>query len=90
MTKHRAIKRSLSANALVEVSGCGDRIVFKLTASRTTKGGTYEHYSLEIESCRHTVTQLLSAIRKMHQRDRDRLAREQARIDREIRELTQE
>lgn len=86
----RTIKRRLNASALVEVTGCGDGVTFKVNPWRTTKGGTHERYLLEISVCRNSVRTILGELRKMHMRDRDRLAREQARIDREIRQLTQE
>lgn len=86
----RTIKRSLNASALVEVTGCGDGLTFKVNAWRKTKGGAHERYLLEISVCRGSVTQLLGELRKMHVRDRAFIQRQQARIDREVRELTQE
>jgi hypothetical protein len=90
MSRHREIKRSLRVSTLVEVTGCGDHVTYKLVATRETKGGTFERYTLNLEACRHSIRQLLTEIRRMHHRDRERLQGEQNRIDREIRELTQE
>lgn len=72
------------------IEGCGDALVFKVNAWRENKAGKHESYALELKACRYSARILLRELRKMHVRDRERIASEQARIDREIRELTQE
>jgi hypothetical protein len=73
-----------------ELTGSGGEITWKVRGWRTTKTGRHVSYDLELTGCRHSIRQMLAEIRKMHLRDRERLAQEQARIVRETAELTQE
>jgi hypothetical protein len=61
-----------------------------LSGHRLLKSGRYQCYDLELKACRYSVRQVLAQLRKMHLRDRERLERETARIEREQRELLQE
>jgi len=75
---------------LDSIEGCGDEVKFKVRGHRKNAAGNYEHYTLELTACRHSVRMILAELRKMHVRDRERLAREATRIEREVRELTTE
>lgn len=75
---------------LKSIEGCGDELVFNVNAWRENKHGRYEGYTLEFRTGRCAVRTILGELRKMHLRDRERLAQEARRIEREIKELTLE
>lgn len=66
------------------MEGAGNEIKVKLRAGRKNKAGRYEHYELKLKVCRYGVKQILTGLRDMHVRDRERIAREQQRIQNEI------
>lgn len=83
--------RKLSLRPSLEsIEGCGEELVFKVNAWRENGRGRYEGYVFEFRTGRCAVGTILRELRKMHLRDRERLAAEARLIDREIRTLTQE
>lgn len=72
------------------IEGSGGEITFNVNGHRALKSGRVERYQIVFQACRFSVAQLQREIRKMHIRDRERLAMEAKRIEREIRELTTE
>lgn len=85
----REIKLTLTCS-LTDVGGDANELVFRLKGSRRNKANNYEFYELNLIACRHSVLELQREFRKMHIRDRARLAMEQKRIEREVIELTRE
>jgi hypothetical protein len=83
----REIKRKLTGGRLESIEGSGSELTFKFTACRETKAGTQERYTIELKSCRWVVGQLLSKLKEMHVRDRERIQAELARIEREVNAL---
>jgi hypothetical protein len=83
----REIKRKLTCNRLESIEGSGSELTFRFTASRETKAGTQELYTIELEVCRWGVGQLLAKLKEMHVRDRDRIQAELQRIEREVNAL---
>lgn len=80
MSKTRNIKLRLRSAIFDGVNGEGNDLSFVFRASRRTKAGTDEFYNITVEGCRGTVRRILEELRKMHERDRERLKREQDRI----------
>lgn len=76
--------------SLESIEGCGDELVFRVNAWRENKTGRYEGYVFEFRTGRCAVRAILSELRKMHLRDRARLAAEAKLIEREVRQLTEE
>jgi hypothetical protein len=83
----REIKRKLTSGHLEAIEGSGSEVTFKFTASRDTKAGTHELYTIELKVCRWGVSQLLGKLKEMHVRDRDRIQAELVRIEREVNAL---
>ena len=84
----RVIKLELDTH-LHLVEGCGSELTFHVIGYRETKAGTPERYELKLKAYRCAAQTLLREMRKMHARDRERLARETARIEQEIQTLTE-
>lgn len=74
----------LIAGGNIEVAGEGDGVRLKLSAHRKKKNGDYEFFEMDIELGRWVVQRLARQIATMHVRDRERLTRETARIEKEI------
>lgn len=87
MTEVRKVNLELSVFHLERMEGDGGELVVVCQAERKTKAGTPERYFLRLKLCRFGLAELLGEVRKMHVRDRQRLAREKARIDEEINSL---
>ena len=83
----RAKKLQLAAD-LQGIEGCGENVIFKVNAYRTTKAGRHESYELRLEGCRYAVMKILRGLAEMHERDRERISHEQRRIEKEIAALT--
>lgn len=80
----RTKKLALETFDDVTIDGCGEALVFKLIACRTTKAGTFERYELQLKACRYSVRKLAQQIADMQERDRARIAEETARLSREL------
>lgn len=83
MTDRRR-KLQLVSGSRISIEGEGDDLHVKLDAHRRMKTGDYEFFSIDLSIGRWTVQQLARQIATMHERDRARLAKETARIYREI------
>lgn len=68
----------------IEIEGCGDELTLKARTHRVNKVGNYELYDLELSVDRYVIQYLARQIATMHERDRQRLANELARIQREV------
>lgn len=82
-------KLALVTASRITLEGDGDDLKLKVRAHRKKKTGDYEFYSIELAIGRWTVQQLARQIATMHERDRARLAKEAARIEREIEAIKQ-
>jgi hypothetical protein len=62
-----------------------NRVLFQtIRAHRKKTTGDYEFFEIDLAVGRWSVQQLARQIASMHVRDRERLAREMARIEREV------
>jgi hypothetical protein len=77
------IKLRMSAYGSVELTGEGDDIKLRFSASRKTRTGQYVGYDVQLELGRFQIQKLLRQVATMHRRDRRRLERELSRIDSE-------
>lgn len=77
-------KLSLITGSRILLEGDGDDLRLKVNAHRKKKTGDHEFFEIELKVGRWTVQQFARQIATMHERDRVRLARETARIEREI------
>lgn len=77
-------KLQLTTGRRMEIEGCGDDLVLSVRGYRINKLKKYEQYDIELKVNRWTIQQLARQIATMHERDRQRLARETARIQKEI------
>lgn len=83
----RKVKLALPYTTLDAIEGSGSELTFKLRGQRTTKAGTTEFYEIELKVCRWGIKNLLTKLREMHVRDRERIQSELARIDQEANTL---
>jgi hypothetical protein len=86
---NRTRKLSLVTGSRIVLEGEGDDLHIKLRAHRKKRTGDYEFFEIDLSVGRWLVQQLGRQIATMHARDRERLAREAARIDREIQAIQQ-
>lgn len=71
------------------LEGAGETLTLKFTGYSSTKRGAERwRGEIELNVDRHMVRKLAEQIREMQTRDRDRLAYERARLDREVEPLT--
>ena len=84
MSRTREIKKSFEYCGIDAVEGSGSELTVKLSAYRKTKAGTHEKHELQIKICRSGIRRFLELLKEMHVRDRERIAREQQRIQNEI------
>ena len=85
-------QRKLEADLQTSITlvGAGESISMEFSAWRTKESGNYERTAVKVKISRWAISRLIDELRKLHIRDRARLASEQARIEREVARLTQE
>lgn len=83
----RKIKLQLECS-LQGLEGCGDELTFSVSGHRKMRAGDYQFFELKLKACRYSVHRLISQLREMHVRDRERLKREEGRIQDEVKALT--
>lgn len=76
-------RRTLTMDLMDEpaLDGTGDALELRLTGDKITRrgAGELERYTVTIKMPRFVLRRLLEQIRAMHERDRERLEREQLR-----------
>jgi hypothetical protein len=78
----RKVKLVCSTN--IDMRGDGDQVQLAFSAHRKKASGGYEFFEIELDVGRYVIQRLARQIATMHERDRARLAREMARIEKEI------
>lgn len=71
----------------VDVRGDANELTFLVLGYRETRDERTEYVELRLRACRYSVTHLLTELKNMHARDRERIQRELARIDGESKAL---
>jgi hypothetical protein len=86
------IERKLEADlqTTIELVGAGESVTMQFNTWRMKESGNYERTAVKVKMSRWAISRLIDEVRKLHIRDRERLANEQARIVREVARLTQE
>jgi predicted nuclease of restriction endonuclease-like (RecB) superfamily len=82
-------KLHLTTGRRFEIKGEGDSLKIVVRAFRVNKAKRYEVYEIELDVGRWTIQQFARQIATMHERDRERLRRETARIERELEAIKQ-
>jgi hypothetical protein len=77
-------KLSFRVFGSMSIEGCGDGVMCSFRAFRRKKTGAEEPYDVKLQLCRWQVRSFIEEVAKMHVRDRERLANEARRIEREI------
>jgi hypothetical protein len=84
----RKLEADLQTN--IELVGAGETVVMQFNTWRQKESGNYEKTVVKVKLHRYAISRLIDELRRLHIRDRERLANEQARIEREVTRLTRE
>lgn len=87
-TIERKLEADLQTN--IELVGAGETVTMQFNTWRTKESGNYERTVVKVKMSRWAISRLMDQVRQLHIRDRQRLANEAARIEREIARLTTE
>lgn len=87
-TIEKKLEADLQTN--IELVGAGESVVMQFNTWRQKESGNYERTVVKVKMGRWSISRLIDQLRKLHIRDRERLANEQDRIEREVKRLTQE
>jgi len=88
ITIERKLEADLQTN--IEFVGAGESITMQFNTWRQKETGNYERTVVKVKLGRWAISRLIDQLRQLHIRDRDRLANEAARIEREVARLTRE
>ncbi len=72
-----------------EITGSGNDLTISLEGHRINNAGNIENYKIQAKMSRFHIQRLARQIATMHERDRERLARELQLIEVEVAAITQ-
>ncbi len=85
----KEIKIQLEYISTPEITGSGNDLTISLEGHRINKAGNIENYKIQSKIGRFHIQRLARQIATMHERDRERLARELRRIEFEVQAIQQ-